>query len=222
MTDGAEGSPEHRDLLPEIAREIRQVAHFGSATRVKDLVAAAGAAIDTESFEDALASLLEAKTKAPRSVHIRELLGLVYYQLGQFREAARELAAYRRLSDKRDRDPEFADCERALGRPEKAVEVLSDFPRAEVREEVLVEALVVQAGALNDLERHDEAVSVLESGPTRPSNIEPHHLRLWYALADALERAGRRRDSRPWWDLIFAEDPEFFDVERRRLGIGAK
>ncbi len=222
MTEGIESSPEHRDLLPEIAREIRQVAHFGSATRVKDLVAAAGSAIDTESFEDALASLLEAKTKAPRSVHIRELLGLVFYQLGQFREAAREFAAYRRLSDKRDRDPEFADCERALGRPEKAVEVLSDFPRGEVPEEVLVEALVVQAGALNDLERHDEAVSVLESGPTRPANIEPHHLRLWYALADALERAGRRRDSRPWWDLIFAEDPEFFDVERRRLGIGAK
>jgi tetratricopeptide (TPR) repeat protein len=222
MTDGAEGSPEHRDLLPEIAREIRQVAHFGSATRVKDLVAAAGAAIDTESYEDALASLLEAKTKAPRSVHIRELLGLVYYQLGQFREAARELAAYRRLSDKRDRDPEFADCERALGRPEKAVEVLSEFPRGEVPEEVLVEALVVHAGALNDLERYDEAVSVLESGPTRASQPQPHHLRLWYALADALERAGRRRDSRPWWDLIFAEDPEFFDVERRRLGIGAR
>jgi len=219
MPEAVEGSPEHRDLLPEIAREIRQVAHFGSATRVKDLVSAAGAAVDAEDYEEALAALLEAKTKAPRSVHVRELLGLVYYQLGQFREAARELAAYRRLSDRRDRDPEFADCERALGRPEKAVEILSELPRSEVGEEVLVEALVVQAGALNDLERHDEAVSVLESGPTRPSNPEPHHLRLWYALADALERADRRRDSRPWWDLIFAEDPEFFDVERRRLGI---
>ncbi len=82
--------------------------------------------------------------------------------------------------------------------------------------------MIVHAGALNDLGMAGEAVDILESGPLRPSHAEPHHLRLWYALADALERADRRRDSRPWWDLIYAEDPNFFDVERRRLGIGAK
>jgi tetratricopeptide (TPR) repeat protein len=220
MTDrGSPDIPEHRDLRPEIAREIRQVAHFGSAGRVKELVAAAATSIDQELYEEALPGLLEAKTRAPRSVHVRELLGLVYYQLGKWREAAREFAAYRRLSDKHDRDPEFADCERALGRPEKAVEILRSLPRDEVTEDVLCEALVVHAGALNDLGRHDEAVAVLESGPTSPKEVEPHHLRLWYALADSLELADRRRDSRPWWDLIYAEDAEFFDVARRRLGV---
>ena len=121
--------PSISDLLPEISREIDQVAHFGSAGKVKQSIATAGEAFDAGEFERAVPPLLEAKTKAPRSVYVRELLGLAYYHLGQWREAARELAAYRRLSDKRDRDPELADCERALGRPEKAVEILSDLDR---------------------------------------------------------------------------------------------
>ena len=207
------------DLLPEISREIDQVAHFGSAPKVKNLIAAAGEAVESGDHEKAVESLLEAKTKAPRSVHVREMLGLAFHQLGKWREAARELAAYRRLSDRRDRDPEYADCERALGRPEKALEILSDLTAQDLPEEVLVEGLVVGAGALTDLGRHDDAVKMLERGPLRPPNVLPHHLRLFYSLADALEAAGRRSDARGWWDAIYAEDPEFFDVAKRRLGI---
>jgi tetratricopeptide (TPR) repeat protein len=207
------------DLLPEISREIDQVAHFGSASKVKTLIATAGEAAESGDHEKAVESLLEAKVKAPRSVHVREMLGLAFYQLGKWREAARELAAYRRLSDRRDRDPEYADCERALGRPEKALEILGDLTAQDLPEEVLVEGLVVAAGALVDLGRHDAAVTMLERGPLRPPNVLPHHLRLFYALADALEGAGRRSDARGWWDAIYAEDPEFFDVAKRRLGI---
>jgi tetratricopeptide (TPR) repeat protein len=207
------------DLLPEISREIDQVAHFGSAGKVKQMIVDAAAAFDEQDYERATQPLLEAKTKAPRSVYVRELLGLAYYHLGKWREAARELAAYRRMSDRRDRDPEYADCERALGRPEKAVEILADITAQDVDESVLTEGLIVAAGALSDLERHEEAVDTLERGPLRPKSVEPHHLRLWYALADALEAAGRRSDSRAWWDAIYAEDPEFFDVAKRRLGI---
>ncbi|MEX2394132.1 MAG: hypothetical protein WD826_06605, partial [Actinomycetota bacterium] len=170
--------------------------------------------------ERAVQELLEAKTKAPRSVYVREMLGLAYYHLESWREAARELAAYRRLSDRRDRDPEYADCERALGRPEKAVEILSDIAAQDVAEDVLVEGLVVAAGALSDLGRPADAVRVLEQGPLRPRSIEPHHLRLYYALADALELSGRRADARGWRDTIYAEDPEFFDVAKRRLRPG--
>jgi tetratricopeptide (TPR) repeat protein len=206
-------------LLPEIAREIDQVAHFGRAPEVKQLFKQAGKAFDEEDWSAAVDALTEAKTKAPRSAHVRELLGLAYYRLGRWREAARELAAYRRLSDRHNRDPEYADAERALGRPEKAVDILSEFDASEVSEDVRAEAVVVRAGALCDLGRADEAVALLESAPLRPREVMPHHLRLWYALADALERAGRRTDARWWWDAIYADDPEFFDVARRRLGL---
>ncbi len=207
------------DLLPEIAREITQVAHFGSAPKVKQLLVAAGEALEAGDHQAAIDAMIEAKVKAPRSVYVREMLGLSYYHLGMWREAARELAAFRRMSDRRDRDPEFADCERALGRPEKAVDVLADITAQDLPEDVVIEGLVVAAGALRDLERFDDAVRVLEQGPVPKQNPEPHHLRLYYALADALERVGRRADARGYWDSIYAEDPEFFDIERRRLGI---
>ncbi len=207
------------DLRPEIVREINQVAHFGHAPKVREIVAEAAHAIDEERYEDAIDPLVDAKRRAPRSVYVRELLGIVYHRLGRWKEAARELAAYKRLSDRRDRDPEIADCERAVGRPEKAVEILSDFEQGDLPEEVFIEALIVHAGALGDLGRFDEAVEVLGRGPLRPDAASFEHLRLWYALADALEGAGRRRDARAWWDAIYADDPEFFDVADRRLGI---
>ena len=219
MTDRDPDNP-IPSLLPEIAREIDQVAHFGSAPRVKKQIIEAGEAFDAGEYERALEPLLEAKKKAPRSVFVREVLGLAYHHLGRWREAARELAAYRRLSDRRNRDPELADCERALGRPEKAVEILGDISAQDVDEEVLTEGLIVAAGALQDLGRDEDAVATLERGPLRPSaGVDVHHLRLWYALADALERVGRRSEARGWWDAIYAEDPEFFDIAKRRLGV---
>src|SRR5438309_543055 len=164
-------------LRPEIAREINQVAHFGHAPVVRELVAQAGRAIAAEDYEQAVEPLLQAKTKAPRSSFVREMLGLAYYNLGRWRDAVRELAAYRRLSDRHDRDPEFADSERALGRPEKAVEILSELRPDDVDEDVFIEALVVRAGALLDMGRPDEAVAVLEMGPLRPTVAETKHLR---------------------------------------------
>ena len=207
-------------LLPEVAREIDQVAHFGSAPRVKKQITEAAEALEAGEYERAIEPLLEAKTKAPRSVFVRELLGLAYHHLERWKDAARELAAYKRMSDRHNRDPELADCERALGRPQKALDILADVTAHDLDDDVLSEGLIVAAGALGDLGRRADAVEMLERGPLRPSGaVEPFHLRLWYALADALEGAGRRADARAWWDAIYAEDPEFFDVARRRLGV---
>lgn len=211
-TGGTAGLPR------EVAREIDQIAHHGKAKQVKEAVAQASALFEEGSYAEALAPLLRAKTDAPRSGAVREMLGLVYYRLGRWREAARELAAYRRLSGRRDQDHLYADAERALGKPERAVDILDDLP-AEVDEEAAVEALVVLGGALTDLGRPGEAVERLQRGPIQPPEVMPHHLRLWYALADALERDGRRPEARSWWDAIYAEDPDFFDVESRRLGL---
>ena len=208
------------DQLPaDIVREINQVAHFGRARGVKDAVFEAANALEETDYPRVIEALATAKRDAPRSPTVRELLGLAYYHLGQFREAARELAAYRRLSGSHDQDPPYADAERALGRPEKAVEIVEQLPRDEVSEEVLVEALIVAAGALRELGRAGEAVELLRGGPLLPDEVLPHYLRLWYALAEALEDDDNRREARSWWDAIYAEDPEFFDVSSRRLGV---
>ncbi len=212
-TGGTAGLPR------EIAREIDEIAHHGKAKQVKEAVAEASTLFEDGSYAEALAPLLRAKTDAPRAGAVREILGLVYYRLGRWREAARELAAYRRLSGRRDQDHLYADCERALGKPDRAVEILEDLPTDRLDEETHIEALVVLAGALGDLDRPGEAVERLLGGPVQPAEVMGHHLRLWYALADALERDGRRPEARGWWDAIYAEDPDFFDVESRRLGL---
>lgn len=211
--------PDRSRLPTDVAREIDHVAHFGKAGAVKKAVLDASRAFEEGAYEDTARILSDVKRDAPRSVVVRELLGLAYYHLGGWREAARELAAYKRLSGERDQDPPFADAERALGRPEKALDILEGLEEDEVSEEVLVEALIVRAGALRQLERADEAVEALRTGPVRPVRVLGHHLRLWYALAEALEDTGERAEARAWWDAIYAEDPEFFDVARRRLGM---
>lgn len=204
-------------LPRQVHEELEQTAHGGRADVVKGLVLRASRAYERGDYAEALGPALRAKTIAPRSWTVRELLGLVSYRMGRFRDAARELSAYRRLSGRRDLDHLLADCERALGRPEKAIETVDAIPPGELDEEQYVEALVVAAGALTDLGRHDEAAAMLRRGPVRSDIVLPYHLRLWYALADALERAGGRSEARQLWDLVYAEDPEFFDVAERRL-----
>lgn len=212
-------SEEAARLPRDLADEIRRMSHFGRADVVKEEVLAAVTAADEERLDVAIAHLDRAKHHAPRSPAIREMLGLVHYEREDWRQAARELAAYRRLSGRSDRDPLYADTYRAQGRPQRAVEVLEDLDADEVGEETFIEGLVVTAGALRDLGRPAEAVEAVRRGPLHPDHVLPHHLRLWYALADALEDAGRRDEARQWWDAIYAEDPEFFDVEMRRLGV---
>ncbi len=207
------------DLPRDVAEEIRRVAHFGRAGGVRQDVAAASAAFEEGRLDDAVQLLERAKQHAPRSPTIRALAGLVRYHREEWREAARELATYRRLSGRSDQDPVYADALRALGRAEKSVELLEALDAGEVPEEVYVEGLIVRAGALRDLGRLDEAIAVLHGGPLHPNAAELHHLRLWYALADALEADARRREARPWWDAVYAEDPQFFDVSHRRLGV---
>jgi len=211
--------PDETELPRDIASEIRQVAHFGHASDVRDAMLSAATAFEEGRLDEAVELLEGAKKHAPRSPSVRELAGLVHYHRGDWRGAARELAAYRRLSGRYDQDPVYADALRALGRPEKAAEVLAVLPADEVSEEVYQEGLIVRSGALRDLGRFDEAVEVLRAGPLEVSEVRPHHLRFWYSFAEALEGAGLRSQARQWWDVIYAEDPSFFDVARRRLGV---
>jgi hypothetical protein len=43
----------------------------------------------------------------------------------------------------------------------------------------------------------------------------PHHLRVWYVMADVLERAGRRNEAADRFRRILAHDPDAYDVAER-------
>ena len=162
----------------------------------------------------------EAKALAPRSGAVREVLGMALYRQGRFREALRELQAYRRITGRLDQNHLIADAHRALGAPEKAVEPAREAMRARIPEEARVEAAVVGAAALADLGRFGEALALLRAFPSRENMARPFELRLWYVTGDILERAGRRGEARQEFRRILRHDPQAFDAAERLTRLG--
>jgi tetratricopeptide (TPR) repeat protein len=159
------------------------------------------------------------KALAPRSAAAREILGLAFYHQERFREAIRELQAYRRMSGRRDQNHVIADSHRALGAPDKAVAEARDGLAAPVDEVVRAECAIVAGSALADLSRFEEALAVLRSVPTRADVARPHDLRLWYVTADVLERAGQRDQAARQFRLILRHDPDAFDAAERLAAL---
>ena len=77
----------------------------------------------------------------------------------------------------------------------------------------------VAAGALADQGKLEQAIRVLERAPKSPKRVLPHHLRLWYALADLHERAGDIPAARALFRKISAQDPGFVDVAERLAAL---
>ena len=91
--------------------------------------------------------------------------------------------------------PVMADAERALGRPERAIE-LSRSPEArDLEPEEAVELLIVVSGARRDLGEVDAAVVGLQVPELDASRDEPWVPRLFYAYGEALQAAGRTDDA---------------------------
>src|SRR6266542_2315167 len=113
---------------------------------------------------------------------------------GAVREALQELRAYRRMTGRSDQNHLIADCHRALGAPDKALEPVREALEARIPEEARVEAAVVGASALADLGRFSEALGMLRAVGVHGA-VKPFVLRLWYTTGDVLQRAGRGREA---------------------------
>ncbi|MGH2813058.1 MAG: tetratricopeptide repeat protein [Actinomycetota bacterium] len=187
----------------------------GRNETVSGLVRDALSAFVGEDFATSERLLAKAKDDAPRSARLRELLGLSLYRQGKWSEALRELSTYKRFTGRKDQNHVIADCYRAVGRTEKAMEVLREVKREEVPPEVWTEVVIVGASTFADSGHLNKAIAHLSRAELQPKKVEPHHLRLWYVRSDMLERAGRDEEAKAVWEAISAEDPEFFDVSER-------
>jgi tetratricopeptide (TPR) repeat protein len=178
--------------------------------------------LEEDEAEKALPYALELKKRAPRSRRGRELLGLVYYRLGRYREAMAELRAYRRMSGDTGRDIVLADAERAVGNSESAERRLRNvLERPDNSEADRTEARIVLAAMAGDRGDLMAARQLLEAGPTSPKGLEEHHLRLWYALGDLAERQGDRARAADWFGKVDTASPGWGDAgERRRKTKG--
>ncbi len=87
-------------------------------------------AFSRERYDDARRILRPLAEQAPAAESVRELLGLTYYRLGRWKEARRELEAFRDLADSAEQHPVLADCYRALGRHDKVDELWEELRSA--------------------------------------------------------------------------------------------
>jgi tetratricopeptide (TPR) repeat protein len=155
-----------------------------------------GQLIDTDP-QTAYQHTLAARARAARIAVVREACGEAAYAAGEFAEALSEFRAAKRMNGVNDYLPLMADCERALGRPDKALALAKSPAVANLAQEQQAEMTIVEAGARRDLGELDAALRTLENAPLRSRTRAPWVVRLRYAYADLLA-AGRRR--RPWSD----------------------
>ncbi|OXM62892.1 hypothetical protein CF166_32385 [Amycolatopsis sp. KNN50.9b] len=188
---------EYSDLDPDVRRELRSLPKSLAETVGKHLVAA-GNLIDTDP-EAALAHAKYAKTRASRIPIVREALGLVSYHAGRWQEALAELRAVRRMTHTDQHVAVIADAERALGRPERALDLAKEMQGHKLPRDVEIELKIVAAGARRDLGQVDAAVVSLQGDDLDPRKRDPWSARLFYAYADNLVAAGRGEEALRWF-----------------------
>jgi tetratricopeptide (TPR) repeat protein len=213
--------PEGADISaldPEVKQELRGLPK-GLADIVGRHLAAAGMLIDSEP-ELALEHARYARSKAARVAVVREAAGLTAYHAGEWAEALSELRAARRMSNSTGHVAVMADCERALGRPERAIELAREAQVATLAPEEAVELRIVAAGARRDMGQLDAAVVALQGDDLDEKRREPWSARLFYAYADNLEAAGRTDEAVKWFlNAAQADDDNETDAAERAFDL---
>jgi tetratricopeptide (TPR) repeat protein len=203
------------DLDPAVRAQLRDMP-LTLAERVGGHLAAAGVLLQADpdlAYEHAQT----ARRLAQRVAAVREAAGITAYATGRWAEAIGELRAYRRFTGSAVHLPIIADCERALGRPERALEVAADPAAGELEPSAALELLLVQAGARRDLGQPEAALRLLDVSALRAGGRPSWLPRLRYAYADTLLELGRPDEARTWFAEAAQVDPEATTDAAERL-----
>ena len=181
----------------------------------------AGRLIDDEpelAFQHALA----ASRRGGRMAVVREAVGLTAYAAEHFGEALREFRTYRRISGSNAYLPMMADCERGLGHPERALDLVRSEDAKDLDVSGQVDLAIVASGARMDMGQFEAAVTALEIPQLDRNRAFSYSPRLFRAYADALELAGRNDEADQWRKQALRADsalgmgdyaePEIFDL----------
>jgi tetratricopeptide (TPR) repeat protein len=191
--------------LDKQARQALQSLPEKLAERVSRHLVMAGLLMHDDP-ETAYLHALAARARASRNGLIREACGETAYAAGKFAEALSEFRAARRMNGQQHYAPMMADCERALGRPEKALAYDTPELRSHLDEAGQIELSIVVAGARRDLGQVEAALQLLETEPLLSKSRADWVARLRYAYADTLLDAGRREDAVEWFHRVVAVD----------------
>ncbi|MCQ8195405.1 tetratricopeptide repeat protein [Streptomyces sp. RCU064] len=143
---------------------------------------------------------------ASRVAAVREAAGFASYAVGKYAEALAEFRAARRMTGNSELWPVMADCERGMGRPERALAMAGEPEVQKLDRAGQVEMRMVAAGARRDMGQADAAVVTLQSPELASNSIQPWTARLRYAYADALLAVGREDEAREWFAKALEAD----------------
>jgi tetratricopeptide (TPR) repeat protein len=149
-----------------------------------------------EDPEKAYSYTQAAKRLAARVGVVREACGIAAYRTGRWAEALSELRAARRMTGHDEYLPLMADCERALGRPDRALALVHEAKVESLSRAMQIELHIVESGIRRDQGLADAAVLVLQVPELTSGRLRPWSARLFYAYADALLAAGRMEEAR--------------------------
>jgi tetratricopeptide (TPR) repeat protein len=178
-----------RDLAELVAR------HLAAADQVDDPELA---------YQHAIA----ARKLAARVGVVREACGVAAYLTGRWAEALSELRAARRLTGQRGYVAIMADCERALGRYDRALALLAGPETATANRAEQVELRIVESGVRRDMGAAAAAIVTLQLPELTDHRLRPWSARLYYAYAAALLDADRVDEAREWFGRAAAADPD--------------
>ncbi|MEU4346628.1 hypothetical protein [Streptomyces sp. NPDC023838] len=145
---------------------------------------------------------------ASRVAAVREAAGFAAYATQKYSEALAEFRAARRMTGHVELWPVMADCERGMGRPERALEMAGAPEVQKLDKASQVEMRLVAAGARRDLGQLDAAIVTLQSPELASNSVQPWTARLRYAYADALLAAGREDEAREWFAKALESDKD--------------
>jgi tetratricopeptide (TPR) repeat protein len=103
--------------------------------------------------------------------------------------------------------PIMADCERALGRLDRALALVHEANAETLNRAMQIELRIVESGIRRDQGHTDAAVLALHVPELTSDRLRPWSARLFYAYAEALLAAGRAEEARDAFARAAEVDP---------------
>lgn len=200
------------EMLDPGARSRLRTLSKGNAETVARHLVAAGLLLDSDpelAYEHGQAAV----RRAGRVDVVREAAALTAYATGRYAEALRELRTVRRLSGVDAHRHVEADCERGLGRPERAIQLASAPETTRLPAAEQVELAIVVSGARLDLGEPEAALLALDTPVVRAANDPEVVHRVAVARAAVLEALGRDAEASALRATLVPEAEEDDSVE---------
>ncbi len=187
-------------------QQLRTLSKENADGVAKHLVMVA-AYLAADELDPALAHAETAARRAGRVPAAREALGMVAYRRGDYARALTEFRTVRRLSGSSHLLPLMVDCERGLGRRDRALDLAASPEASTLTDAEKVELAIVVSGVRRDLGQEEAALLALQVPQLKRGGGSGVY-RLHYAYADALLHLGRTEEAREWFVKAVAGDTE--------------